>query len=214
MPYSDPEVQKAKQREFYLRRREHRIATSRARYSAKKEEILRSQKLYYGRTKVLTGEGHGHGRGREFQPGMTPWNKGKKGAPAWNKGIPFREESKIKLSASLKGRTPPNKGVPSKIRGDKHYAWRGGVTPLHEKERKSRRYAEWRTAVFQRDNFTCVLCAKHGGYLHADHIKPFSMFPALRLDVSNGRTLCVPCHKATPTYGRKALTFAASWHNL
>ena len=24
------------------------------------------------------------------------------------------------------------------------------------------------------------------------------------MDLANGRTLCVPCHKATPTYGSKA----------
>jgi 5-methylcytosine-specific restriction endonuclease McrA len=59
---------------------------------------------------------------------------------------------------------------------------------------------EWRTAVFVRDGFKCVQCGK-GGRLQADHIQPVASHPELRHVLSNGRTLCVPCHKKTPTYG-------------
>jgi len=67
---------------------------------------------------------------------------------------------------------------------------------------------EWRIAVFERDNYTCQLCGVRGGRLQADHIKPFKAFPELRHDLSNGRTLCVPCHKTTPTYGWSAYWWA------
>jgi len=30
----------------------------------------------------------------------------------------------------------------------------------------------WREKVFKRDNYTCQVCGKKGGYLIADHIKP------------------------------------------
>ena len=63
--------------------------------------------------------------GGEGQSGMTPWNKGvplkeetklkisvaKIGSNAWNKGIPLTEDCKQKLSQSLSGRKAWNKGV-------------------------------------------------------------------------------------------------------
>jgi 5-methylcytosine-specific restriction endonuclease McrA len=79
--------------------------------------------------------------------------------------------------------------------------WRGGVTPLHSRIRKQIESVNWRKAVFERDGFTCVFCGKRGGRLNADHIKPFAMFPELRFDLDNGRTLCVDCHRKTETWG-------------
>ena len=70
--------------------------------------------------------------------------------------------------------------------------------------RASREYKQWRLSVFKRDNFTCVLCGdSSGGNLHADHIKDFALYPELRLDIDNGRTLCISCHKKTENYGFK-----------
>lgn len=66
---------------------------------------------------------------------------------------------------------------------------------------------EWRQRVFERDNFTCQGCGEHGGRLQADHIKPFKEYPELRWELSNGRTLCISCHKRTPTYG-----WSKYWH--
>ena len=75
-------------------------------------------------------------------------------------------------------------------------------------------YDEWRMAVWKRDNFTCQHCKKTANELkklgikiNADHIKPYCNYPELRYELSNGRTLCMPCHKKTPTYGSKARYF-------
>lgn len=87
-----------------------------------------------------------------------------------------------------------------------------GKRTADKKIRQSARYKAWRTLVFERDNYTCIECGdyNHEGRgeslaLHADHIKPFALFPELRFDVNNGRTLCIPCHKKTGTYGRGAI---------
>lgn len=54
----------------------------------------------------------------------------------------------------------------------------------------------WREAVYARDSFICQHCNKVGGTLNAHHVKPWAKFPALRFEIDNGITLCVPCHKA------------------
>ena len=94
-------------------------------------------------------------------------------------------------------------------RGEKNNFWRGGITPQHLKIRGSPEYRKWREAVFERDGFRCVACGAKSGngarvILHADHILPFSLHPEARLRLENGRTLCRPCHKKTPTYGLTA----------
>lgn len=86
--------------------------------------------------------------------------------------------------------------------GEKHWNWQGGKTDLTKTIRKSFEYKEWRKAVFERDGYKCVACGAKG-YLQADHIKPFALFPKLRFEISNGRTLCIPCHKKTDTFAQR-----------
>lgn len=78
---------------------------------------------------------------------------------------------------------------------EKHPFWKGGITPINQVERHSGEYIEWRKKVFERDNYTCQICGNRGNKIHADHIKPFALYPELRTELSNGRTLCVSCHK-------------------
>lgn len=88
--------------------------------------------------------------------------------------------------------------------GEDVTAWSGFKTPKLKLLRVSVEYQNWRKAVFQRDNFTCVNCKAHGVHLNADHIKPFAHYPELRFDVANGRTLCEECHKDTNTFAWKS----------
>lgn len=83
--------------------------------------------------------------------------------------------------------------------------WKGGITPINAQIRTSKEYKDWRLAVFERDNYTCQDCGSRGVTLHADHVKPFAYYPELRLVIENGRALCVPCHKETPTYAGKGM---------
>lgn len=133
-------------------------------------------------------------------------------------GYRIKEEVKLKISETnkKKGIRPPSflgakHSEESKLKmrearlGSKHPLWKGGVTPTNNLIRKSARYKAWRKSVFERDNYTCVECGT-GGSIQADHIKRFSEYPELRFSLENGRTLCIPCHKKTETYGRPVLT--------
>lgn len=75
------------------------------------------------------------------------------------------------------------------------------LRPKQERRRSETRdsaeYRDWRLAVYRRDDFTCQRCNERGGRnLHAHHLKGWTRFPALRFDLSNGLTLCNPCHVA------------------
>lgn len=58
------------------------------------------------------------------------------------------------------------------------------------------RYIEWRRAVFERDNYRCVICNKKGK-IEAHHIYSYSDHPSpyLRYGVNNGVTLCGNIYK-------------------
>lgn len=85
---------------------------------------------------------------------------------------------------------------------EKCWNWKGGIYPEIDAQRRRADYKHWRKAVFERDNYTCQICNVKGGTLNADHILSYATHPELRTQISNGRTLCVSCHKATPSYGR------------
>lgn len=83
------------------------------------------------------------------------------------------------------------------ITGDKHPQWNASLTDLERlKSRNYKEYVDWRTSVFERDDFTCQACAyDKGGYLNAHHLNSYHWDKKSRLDINNGVTLCVPCHK-------------------
>lgn len=105
-----------------------------------------------------------------------------------------------KISASHKGKVG--------LRGKDHPNWQGGKTKYLKRLRNSTAYKNWREAVFKRDDYTCQVCGIRGAYIEADHIKPFAYFPNLRFNISNGRTLCKPCHIDTDTYSKGAKKYA------
>ena len=132
------------------------------------------------------------------------------GKLGWNKGISPSLETKQKISKTLTGRKIPREIV-EKIRrrkGPENNKWKGGITPLNKMIRSSPQYKQWRISVFERDKYTCQICGAKNGKgvgrsvkLEADHIKPFSVYKDLRFSLDNGRTLCVECHRKTPTWG-------------
>lgn len=128
------------------------------------------------------------------------------------KGRHHTEESKEKQRQKMKGRklTPEHRAKVLKAlekvranapKGEKAYGWKGGISRLNARLRQTREMNLWKKAVKERDNYTCVLCGFYSKSNHADHIKPFALFPELRTSIGNGRTLCVNCHRKTKTYG-------------
>lgn len=96
-----------------------------------------------------------------------------------------------------------------RLKGENGPRWEGGKTSANKILRSSAAFREWRKQVFTRDNYSCVNCSAKSGVgkrveLHPDHIKPLSTHPELVFELSNGRTLCADCHRATDTWGWKA----------
>lgn len=105
------------------------------------------------------------------------------------------------------------------IRGKNNGNWKGGISPLRQRIHGLAIYQKWRKDGFERDNYTCLLCQQKGGILNFDHyIKSFSSIlkenkiktveEAVECkelwNLSNGRTLCIDCHRKTDNYGHKA----------
>jgi hypothetical protein len=136
------------------------------------------------------------------------------GKSVWRKGYLLKKYSEFFCSRKCQGvfngkrlQATLEKTPRYWMLGKNNWAWRGGITPTVMKLRKSKEMEQWRKDVFERDNFICVLCGNRGGKLQADHIKPFSLYPDLRFDTENGRTLCVDCHKKTDTYLSKVFSY-------
>lgn len=129
-------------------------------------------------------------------------------------GLKHSKEHRRKITLARKGKTTSLKGISlsaqhrqnqstaQKVRvaeGRSNF-WKGGIYPKNKAIRDSLEYTMWRESVFKRDNWICVWCGNKGN-LEADHILPFAIYPELRFELTNGRTLCRPCHRKTPTWG-------------
>ena len=85
----------------------------------------------------------------------------------------------------------------ARMRGDGCHFWKGGVGDANDVLRHRTEYKQWRTSVYERDNYTCQCCGSRGGKLNAHHLVPFHLCEELRYDTNNGLTLCEQCHDST-----------------
>ena len=148
--------------------------------------------------------------------GHTPWNKGlsiklndaldtyrRNGGEVWNKGKKIGSWG----NHTVETRTRLSELAKKRVESGNHNFIKTGAKATTEREviKKTLKYRFWRESVFKRDDYTCQICSKRGGKLNADHIKSFRDYPEYRLDINNGRTLCVDCHYKTDNYGSKAI---------
>jgi hypothetical protein len=136
----------------------------------------------------------GHSVSKEARRKMSKIKKGNKNRLGKFHTIETRE----KISKSRIG----------KAVGKNNGFWKGGIseknTTQRQKEMQSFKYKQWRVSIFERDEYTCQVCRKVGGYLMAHHIKGWAEYPQLRYNKNNGITLCEDCHRLTTNYGRRA----------
>lgn len=174
------------------------------------KQCLRCSKILYKPYKYSQKQFEGQkfcGRicmGISFQKLKTPKISKRLGRP---KGCLITQEHRNSISIALKGRKLSSTRMANHLaaspRGERHWNWQGGKTPKHKAFRRSHEYMMWRRHVFERDDYTCQGCRKRGVKLQADHELPFALYPDLRLEILNGRTLCLPCHKKTPSFGTR-----------
>ena len=74
--------------------------------------------------------------------------------------------------------------------GPANHKWTGKASP----KRRTSEHKTWARKVIDRDNGTCQICKTQEGEMQAHHVKPWKDYPDLRQDVSNGVTVCAPCH--------------------
>jgi len=137
--------------------------------------------------------------------------------------VPSKEEISAKFSALKKG-NKYTKGKTWKLPDDKkhkgvcrntgksHFAkgfvpWNRGISKYSSTENITNRqqrlaFRKIRNLVVSRDNSICQICQSYTEYAQVDHIKKWSDYPELRFELSNCRTLCMPCHYYI-TYKRK-----------
>ena len=141
------------------------------------------------------------------------WNKGLKNVqPKYWLGKNRSEDTKKKIGLANSGnigfwkgkKRPPfsdecKKRMSISHIGNKHWNWKGGITPENKRIRNSNDFYLWRGLVFERDNWTCQKCLIRSGDgitvdLNPHHIQNFSQYPELRFNMDNGITLCRNCH--------------------
>ena len=147
----------------------------------------------------------------------------------WNAGrlIPAETKKLMSESHKINAKNNPNYGMNGKHHSDetkkkmrdshlgpKCNLWKGGITKLKRHILNLDYYKQWRSNIFQRDNWTCQTCGKRGIALEAHHIIRLAdilieyniktIEEAISCkelwDINNGVTLCKDCHKLTPGY--------------
>jgi hypothetical protein len=140
--------------------------------------------------------------------GRIPWNKGKKGLQKHDEKFIENLRKRMlgnKFTLGYKHTVENRKKFGNS--GMNHPNWKGGLTDINLRQRKTLEYNLWKMSVFKRDYYLCQKCREKSGYLNAHHIQNFADYKELRTSIENGITLCKKCHQFFHIkYGRKRNT--------
>ena len=124
-----------------------------------------------------------------------------------NKGKRRSKEWRRHRSKQYSGKRNPfygkNHSIDTKIKLSCHFRdikiedFDGFTKSLSLRQTKSGAFKTWRRLVFERDNYTCLLCGNRGGFLEPHHIIPRRDAADRIYEIDNGATLCKNCHKKT-----------------
>lgn len=118
-----------------------------------------------------------------FKKGYIPDTCFKEGNIPWNKGIELPKDMKSRISFGRRG----------KMIGENHPRWiqDRSLVKVGDRKLNDPMQKQWRRSVKNRDCWVCRLKDSNcNGKLEAHHILPWSEFPELRYQISNGITLC------------------------
>jgi hypothetical protein len=150
---------------------------------------------------------------------ISPSNETCRGETIWNcvcecgtklKSLVYRLTHNYKYSCGCSNRVK---------RGKNHHCYNKNLT---DEQRLYRKYnpGSFRTPVFERDNYTCIVCDEQKMKLNTHHLNNYHWCEEGRLDPKNGVTLCEKCHKEFhKKYGRinnnlfQFIEFMENWYD-
>ena len=160
--------------------------------SPKLKEYAKNSKLITELTKNNTFRlgSHPESNSGSFKKGFVPWNKGKE--------VDYIHPTSWKKQDD-------------RITGPNNFNWKGGDTGINKLIRGMPEMIQWRSDIFQRDNWICQTCQRRGVVLEAHHkvllrdiIKNNNIVNIAQArsckelwDINNGVTLCYDCHNLT-----------------
>jgi hypothetical protein len=143
--------------------------------------------------------------GNNYNLGFKHSEESKKRMSIAQTGKKLSEETRKKMSKSKTGLKRSKEfsekqslrltGKPNlNHRGEKHWNWKGGISPERELIRESIESQKWKKDCLIRDKFTDQKYGTIGGKLVVHHILNFSSHPETRFDINNGITLSEKAH--------------------
>jgi hypothetical protein len=124
-------------------------------------------------------------------------NTGKKRSEEWKKGRSNQYSGQGNPFYGRSHSLGTKRKLSCHFRGMSIEEFDGFTKPRSVRLTKSGAFKTWRRLVFERDDYTCLLCGKRGGPLESHHITPRREDIDRVYQVDNGATLCKSCHKET-----------------